>query len=154
MINLFKKRLLLQLVAYFSVLSIVTVLVVAVSANTRSRDALRKSVIDRLAVATSLKEAQVNQWVDNQRRDVILMTQLPDLIVNSEIAFTKEKESPEFKSAVDSLQRFMANISTVKPNIRQISILTNNGITIVSTDKQKEGKYQPLGNTTRAIALA
>jgi hypothetical protein len=48
MINLFKKRLLLQLVAYFSVLSIVTVLVVALSANTRSRDALKKSVIDRL----------------------------------------------------------------------------------------------------------
>jgi PAS domain S-box-containing protein len=148
MINQFKKRLLLQLVAYFSVLSIVTVLVVAVSANTRSRDALRKSVIDRLAVATSLKEAQVNQWVDNQRRDVILMTQLPDLIFNSEITFTKERESPEFKAAVESLQKFMADISTVKPNIRQISILTNNGITIVSTDKQKEGKYQPLGNTT------
>ncbi|WP_434683645.1 ATP-binding protein [Pseudanabaena minima] len=148
MINLFKKRLLLQLVAYFSVLSIVTVLVVAVSANTRSRDALRKSVIDRLAVATSLKEAQVNQWVDNQRRDVILMTQLPDLIVNSEITFTKDRESPEFKAAVDALQKFMADVSAVKPNIRQISILTNNGITIVSTDKQKEGKYQPLGNTT------
>ncbi len=148
MINQFKKRLLLQLVAYFSVLSIVTVLVVAVSANTRSRDALRKSVIDRLAVATSLKEAQVNQWVDNQRRDVILMTQLPDLIVNSEITFTKDRESPEFKAAVESLQKFMADVSSVKPNIRQISILTNNGITIVSTDKQKEGKYQPLGNTT------
>ncbi|OYQ62829.1 transcriptional regulator [Pseudanabaena sp. SR411] len=148
MINQFKKRLLLQLVAYFSVLSIVTVLVVAVSANTRSRDALRKSVIDRLAVATSLKEAQVNQWVDNQRRDVILMTQLPDLLVNSEITFTKDRESPEFKSAVESLQKFMADVSSVKPNIRQISILTNNGITIVSTDKQKEGKYQPLGNTT------
>jgi PAS domain S-box-containing protein len=148
MLNLFKKRLLLQLVAYFSLLSIVTVLVVAVSANTRSRDALKKSVIDRLDVATSLKESQVNQWVDNQRRDVILMTQLPDLITNSEIAFTKDRESPEFKIAVDSLQKFMVNISSVKPNIRQISILTNNGITIVSTDKQKEGKYQPLGNTT------
>jgi PAS domain S-box-containing protein len=148
MINLFKKRLLLQLVAYFSVLSIVTVLVVAVSANTRSREALRKSVIDRLAVATSLKEYQVNQWVDNQRRDVILMTQLPDLIFNSEVTFTKDRESPEFKAAIDSLKKFMANVSTVKPNIRQISILTNNGITVVSTDPQKEGKYQPLGNTT------
>lgn len=148
MINLFKKRLLLQLVAYFSVLSIVTVLVVALSANTRSRDALKKSVIDRLAVATSLKESQVNQWVDNQRRDVILMTQLPDLILNSEVTFTKDRESPEFKAAVDALQKFMADVSAVKPNIRQISILTNNGITIVSTDKQKEGKYQPLGNTT------
>jgi hypothetical protein len=48
MLNLFKKRLLLQLVAYFSLLSIVTVLVVAVSANTRSRDALKKSVIDQM----------------------------------------------------------------------------------------------------------
>ncbi|MFM7887387.1 MAG: ATP-binding protein, partial [Pseudanabaena sp.] len=45
-------------------------------------------------------------------------------------------------------RKFMGDVSSVKPNIRQISILTNNGITIVSTDKQKEGKYQPLGNTT------
>ena len=148
MINLIKKRLLLQLVGYFSILSIVTVLLVAISANVRSREALRKSVIDRLDVATSLKESQVNQWVDNQRRDVNLITQLPDLLVNSETAFTKDRESPEFKTSVESLRKFMADIAIVKPNIRQISILTNNGITIVSTDKQKEGKYQPLGNTT------
>ena len=148
MINLIKKRLLLQLVGYFSILSIVTVLLVAISANVRSREALKKSVIDRLDVATSLKESQVNQWVDNQRRDVNLITQLPDLLVNSETAFTKDRESPEFKSSVESLRKFMADIAIVKPNIRQISILTNNGITIVSTDKQKEGKYQSLGNTT------
>ncbi|NMF59270.1 ATP-binding protein [Pseudanabaena yagii] len=148
MFNLFKKRLLLQLVGYFSILSIVTVLLVAVSANVRSRDALRRSAIDRLDVATSLKESQVTQWVDNQRRDVILMTQLPDFLVNAEITFTKDRESPEFKTAIESLRKFMTDVSSVKPNIRQISILTNNGITIVSTDKQKEGKYQPLGNTT------
>ncbi|MFN5817053.1 MAG: hypothetical protein ACK47D_13455 [Pseudanabaena sp.] len=148
MFNLFKKRLLLQLVGYFSILSIVTVLLVAVSANVRSRDALRRSAIDRLAVATSLKESQVTRWVDNQRRDVILMTQLPDFLMNSEVTFTKDRESPEFKTAIESLRKFMGDVSSVKPNIRQISILTNNGITIVSTDKQKEGKYQPLGNTT------
>lgn len=148
MFNLFKKRLLLQLVGYFSVLSIVTVVLVAVSANSRSRDVLKRSLFDRLNVATSLKESQVNQWIDNQRRDVILMTQLPDLIVNSEITFTKDRESSEYRTAIESLRKFMADVSTVKPNIRKISILTNNGITVVSTDKQKEGKYQPLGNTT------
>jgi PAS domain S-box-containing protein len=148
MINLIKKRLLLQLVGYFSILSIVTVLLVAISANVRSRDALKRSVIDRLGVATSLKEYQVNQWVDNQRRDVILMTQLQDIISNAEIAFTKDKESPEFKAALESIRKFMSDVSAVKPNIRQISVLTNNGITIVSTNKEKEGKYQPLGNTT------
>ena len=148
MLNLIKKRLLLQLVGYFSILSIVTVLLVAISANVRSRDALKRSVIDRLGVATSLKEYQVNQWVDNQRRDVIFMTQLQDIINNSEIAFTKDKESPEFKSAIESIRKFMTDVSAVKPNIRQISILNNNGIVIVSTDKEKEGKYQSLGNTT------
>jgi hypothetical protein len=40
MLKLFKKRLLLQLVGYFSILSIVTVLLVAISANSRSRDVL------------------------------------------------------------------------------------------------------------------
>jgi PAS domain S-box-containing protein len=148
MLKLFKKRLLLQLVGYFSILSIVTVLLVAISANSRSRDVLKRSLFDRLNVATSLKESQVNQWVDNQRRDVILMTQLPDLISNSEIALIKDRESPEYKASIESLRKFMANISTIKPNMRQISILTNNGITVVSTDMLKEGKYQALGNTT------
>ena len=148
MFKLFKKRLLLQLVGYFSVLSIVTVLLVAISANSRSREVLKRSLFDRLNVATSLKESQVNQWVDNQRRDVILMTQLPDLISNSEIALIKDRESPEYKASIESLRKFMANISTIKPNMRQISILTNNGITVVSTDILKEGKYQALGNTT------
>ena len=148
MLKLFKKRLLLQLVGYFSLLSIVTVLLVAISANSRSRDVLKRSLFDRLNVATSLKESQVNQWVDNQRRDVILMTQLPDLITNSEIAFIKDRESPEYKASIESLRKFMANISAIKPNMRQISILTNNGITVVSTDILKEGKYQALGNTT------
>ena len=148
MFKLLKKRLLLQLVGYFSILSIVTVLLVAISANSRSRDVLKRSLFDRLNVATSLKESQVNQWVDNQRRDVILMTQLPDLISNSEIALIKDRESPEYKASIESLRKFMANISTIKPNMRQISILTNNGITVVSTDMLKEGKYQALGNTT------
>ena len=138
MINLIKKRLLLQLVGYFSILSIVTVLLVAISANVRSREALKKSVIDRLDVATSLKESQVNQWVDNQRRDVNLITQLPDLLVNSETAFTKDRESPEFKASVESLRKFMTDISIVKPNIRQISILTNNGIRLSQPISKKK----------------
>ena len=148
MLSLIKKRLLLQLVGYFSILSIVTVLLVAISANVRSREALKRSVIDRLGVATSLKEYQVNQWVDNQRRDVILMTQLQDMIGNAEVAFTKDKESPEFKAAEESIKKLMKDLSAVKPNIRQISVLNNNGIVIISTNKEREGKYQSLGNTT------
>ena len=148
MFNLFKKSLLHQLVGYFSLLSIVSVVLVAVSANVRSREALKHSVIERLNVATAIKESQLNQWIVNQRRDVIWLTQFPDFLVNSEIALMKDRESLESKASIDALRKFMANIPSFKPNLFQISILNNNGITIVSTDKQQEGKYQPLGNTT------
>lgn len=74
MFNLFKKSLLHQLVGYFSLLSIVSVVLVAVSANVRSREALKHSVIERLNVATAIKESQLNQWIVNQRRDVIWLT--------------------------------------------------------------------------------
>ena len=148
MFNLFKKSLLHQLVGYFSLLSIVSVVLVAVSANVRSREALKHSVIERLNVATAIKQSQLNQWIVNQRRDVIWLTQFPDFLVNSEIALMKDRESLESKASIDALRKFMANIPSIKPNLFQISILNNNGITIVSTDKQQEGKYQPLGNTT------
>lgn len=74
-----KTSLLAQLVSYFSLLSVVTVSIVAVAANTRAKDSLQAAVQDRLTVAASLKEFQLNEWVSNQREDVLLISQLPEI---------------------------------------------------------------------------
>jgi PAS domain S-box-containing protein len=74
-----RKSLLSQLVSYFFFLSLVTVSIVAVAAYVRARDALQKSVVDRLDVATSLKEYQLNEWVKNQRQDVLLIAEMPEV---------------------------------------------------------------------------
>lgn len=80
-----RKSLLSQLVSYFFFLSLVTVSIVAVAAYVRARDALQKSVVDRLDVATSLKEYQLNEWVKNQRQDVLLIAAMPEVRARSAV---------------------------------------------------------------------
>ena len=143
-----QKSLLSKLVGYFFLLSGVTICVVAITANRRAVEALHKSVFDQLTVAVSLKEYQVNKWAENQRRDIILTSQLLEVRSQVEVLLDPEKAESQQRLANKILDRDFSNILTVKPQIEDISILTNAGIVIFSTDKTKIGQYQPLGNTT------
>ena len=119
--NFWGKSLLLQLVTYFSVLSTVTVSIVAFSAYVRSRDALQNSVIDRLQVAISLKEFQLNEWVSSQRKDVLLLVQLPTVRDELNILLTNPTNKPEYISAYSRLSKFLAEVTAVKPNLTSLS---------------------------------
>ena len=79
MIKSVKKSLISKLFTSFFVLSLVTVNLVAATAYFLAREALKQSVFDRLSVAVTLKEYQLNQWVANQRQDVLLVAQLPSI---------------------------------------------------------------------------
>lgn len=86
-----KTSLLGQLVSYFSLLSVITVIIVAISAYTRAKDSLQEGVENRLTVATSLKEFQLNEWVKNQRKDVLTISQLPETQELISILLTQDK---------------------------------------------------------------
>ena len=147
--NFWGKSLLLQLVTYFSILSTVTVSIVAFSAYVRSRDALQSSVIDRLKVATSLKEYQLNEWVNNQRKDVILLTQLPEVREELTILLTTAPIKPEYGVAYNRLSKFLAEVIAVKPNLSGAIATTNGGFVVFSSEsKNLVGKFRPLSDPT------
>jgi serine phosphatase RsbU (regulator of sigma subunit) len=150
--NFWRKSLLLQLVTYFSILSTVTVSIVAFSAYVRSRDALQKSVIDRLQVATSLKEYQLNEWVVNQRKDVIFLTQIPNVRDDLSALSTNSTntKSPEYIAAYTRLNKFLAQVIANKPNLSSIIANTNGGYVVFSSqvDDDLVGKFRPLGDPT------
>ncbi|MBP0012319.1 MAG: response regulator [Roseofilum sp. SBFL] len=79
MLKFLRKSLLSQLVTSFSLLSLVTVSLVAIAAYVRARDSLRDSVYNRLQVATSLKEYQLDDWVKTQYQDVQLIARSPTI---------------------------------------------------------------------------
>lgn len=99
-----KSSLLAQLVSYFSLLSVVTVSIVAIAAYTRAKDSLQLSVQDRLTVATSLKEFQLDNWVNNQRKDVLLISKMPDIQQQIAVLLTTEKPD-DYQQAYECLSK-------------------------------------------------
>lgn len=148
MINFFKKSLLLQLVTYFSLLSLATVTLVALSAYFRARDSLTKSVYARLSVAASLKEFQVDEWLDNQRRDVLLLAKTPSIVTNVKVLLTAKGETATYKQGIKELSQYLTKVAATKPSISQILVLSTSGIVLYAANLDDIGKYQPLGNTT------
>ncbi|NEO45534.1 MULTISPECIES: hybrid sensor histidine kinase/response regulator [Moorena] len=151
MIKLTQKTLLSKLVNYFSLLSVVTVTIVAITAYSLARKALKQSVFDRLSVAVSIKSAELNQWFNNQRQDVLLSAQLPEIRRQAEVLLSSKRSqtrSRDYQIAYNSISEYLTDLAAIKPNLREISLLTTGGIIIFSTNKTLEGNYQPLGATT------
>jgi signal transduction histidine kinase/DNA-binding response OmpR family regulator len=144
-----KSSLLAQLVSYFSVLSVVMVGLVAYAAYNRAKDSLRQSVLDRLTVAASLKEFQLNEWIDIQREDVLLISQLPEVQAEVAILLTTNEQDAQYTESYQRLSAYFAELTAVKPTLQNIIITTNGGFVIfASADQSLVGKYKPLGEPT------
>ncbi|MGK7878391.1 MAG: methyl-accepting chemotaxis protein [Xenococcaceae cyanobacterium] len=151
MVQPIKKSLLSKLVTYFSLLSLVTVSIVAITAYILSRNALKQSVFERLTVAVSIKDYEINQWFNTQRQDVLLSAQLPEVQTQAKVLLRRkasEKQSEEYQLAYKNISQYFSDLAAIKPNLRETSILTTGGIVVFSTNKTLEGKYQPIGATT------
>ncbi|MEL6355133.1 MAG: ATP-binding protein, partial [Cyanobacteria bacterium J06627_28] len=142
----FNKSLLTQLVGSFSMLSLVTVGAVSVGSFFQARTSLETEVINRLTVATELKEYQLDKWVTDQLSDVLLVSQESDIRTAINMLLTNSPESPAYKAAYQALTEQVDNLSEIKPNLRSIRITRNSGFVIFASDNRAlEDSYRPLG---------
>ncbi|AGP40151.1 hybrid sensor histidine kinase/response regulator [Sorangium cellulosum] len=146
MINkLWKRSLLVQLVSYFSGLSLITVCIVAFAADHLAKGALQKAIESRLTVATSLKEYELAEWLAAARKDLLLLSQMPGvreqlatLLVGGEGAAREE--------AYEKLRAHIASTVALMPEIRSVLITTNGGFVVFSSaDRALEGRFRPIG---------
>ena len=144
-----RKTLLAQLVSYFSLLSVVTVGVVATAAYFEAKQALIDEMRDRLTVATTLKSYQLDGWVKNQLQDVLLTSKQPRLRETVAILLTVAPDEPAYARAYATLKQYLSEWTQVKPNMRSIRITTNGGFVIFASNTPEiEGKFRPLGTPT------
>ncbi|AUX20828.1 histidine kinase [Sorangium cellulosum] len=143
--KLWKRSLLVQLVSYFSGLSLITVCVVAFAADHLAKGALQKSIEGRLTVATSLKEYELAEWLAVARKDVLLLSQLPAIREPLATLLT----GAEAADRGEAYERLRANISGVvalMPEIKSVLITTNGGFVVFSSaDRALEGRFRPIG---------
>ena len=69
MISLLRHSFVARLVAGFLLLSLLTVIAVSYIAYNRARGALVSSVYERLKVAVTLKENELNRWIEDQKQE-------------------------------------------------------------------------------------
>lgn len=68
-----RKSLMARLVGAYLLLSLVMVSLVVSIAFTRARESLKQSIFTRLDAVATLKEDELNRWIDDQRRDVVFI---------------------------------------------------------------------------------
>ena len=137
-----KHSLIFQLVSYYSVLSLLVLGLLTTTVHVQAQNALEQSVVDRLTVAASLKEYQLQDWIKNQRQDILWIAQVPEIQEQLAILYVKDQYDPQRDLAYARLRKTISDIIAVKPSLQSILIVTNGEVVIFSTmDKTLEGKY-------------
>ncbi len=137
------KSLMARLVSYFLLLSLVVVSLVGYITFIRAREALKQSAFNRLGAIATLKEDELNRWIDNQRQDLLFIAQLSEVRDQVEILLSHEPTEPEYQEAYTSLSQYLMFIVTTKADLQEIFILTDvGGKIVISTDKAHEGEYR------------
>ena len=142
--KLWGKNLMAQVVGYFLLLSLVTVSVIGFVAFIRARIALKQSVFERLSLTATLKEDELNRWIEDQSKNVVIIHQLPEITTQAAVLLQKDTTEDQKRQAYLSLSDFLAPMATHHVGLEEILILTKGGKVILSTNKANEGRFEAL----------
>jgi signal transduction histidine kinase len=120
---------------------------VAIGSYFHARSSLSTEVVNRLTLATQLKSLQLQKWVENQLRDILVVSQDVEIQELLGQMLASDPSQPAYQKAYANLKKNIGRIGIVKPNLGSIRVTRNSGFVIFSsTDSKLEGTYLPLGD--------
>lgn len=136
-----------RLVSYFLLLSVITVALVGFIAYIQARTMLRHSILNQLDAAATLKADELDNWVEDQRREVLFITSLLEVRTQANALLTLRESDSGYQRAYAALSQYLSALVTFKPTLQEIVILTDvGGKILLSTDKSHEGGYRVRDN--------
>ena len=137
-----------KIASSFLLLSLVSVATVGGVAFLSAREALKQAAYNRLRVTATLKEQEIDRWLEASERDFLVITQFPDVQANLKILLSHEPEEAKYQLAYDILFEYLQNIAELKPKFVEIFLLDRSNQIILSTEPIHEGKYEIATNLT------
>jgi signal transduction histidine kinase/DNA-binding response OmpR family regulator len=141
-----------RLVASFLVLSVLMVAFVCIALYQRARASLEGTVFDRLQAASDLKDASLNRWVDEQRRNVVFVAGLlsGSTSYGGSLGALNQKvkylltgtRDVQLRQAHDSIEQLLAYVVSKTADAQEYLVLDPEGNIIVSTVARHEGLSQ------------
>ena len=139
-----KKSLLARLVVYFLLLTMGTVILVGAIAILQAKSTLQVSAFDRLRVAATLKADAMNQWVKDQRQDLLLMARLPSVQRSAQDLLRYDPAEPAYRAALTALENTITSAATDNAAWHEMFILSDKGQVILSTNPAHQGDLPTL----------
>lgn len=137
------RSLMIRLVSYFLLLSLVTVSLVGYIAYTQATEALKLAVFDRLSALADVKEGELNRWVDDEVRSVVLIAGLPEVRTLIRTLVTQSEADPSYGEAHAALASYLGALASSAPELQEVFVLSDvGGKIVVSTDASHEGQYR------------
>ncbi|MDH5649872.1 MAG: cache domain-containing protein, partial [Gammaproteobacteria bacterium] len=105
---------------------------------------MTRAAMEQLEATTKAKAIAVNNWLEEEKHLVELLAKL---IMDKEshhlkVLLGSTQSGKSFKAAHDAIAAYLANVTTIIPDISRVSVLsTIGGRTIVSTKASAEGMY-------------
>ncbi|MGL5805527.1 MAG: cache domain-containing protein, partial [Xenococcaceae cyanobacterium] len=146
--RLWKENLTNKIATSFLLLSLLSVGAVGGIAFDRAREALKQAAFNRLSVAATLKEEEISRWFEEQQRDILLATQLPDLQAKLSILLSTSPSDSLDRGTYQILSNYLQEVAKIKPNLGEIFVLDRSNKIILSSDRDREGEYEILANIT------
>ena len=143
-----KRNLTTKVASSFLLLSLVSVATVAGVAFVSAREALKQAAYNRLRVTATLKEQEIDRWLEACERDFFLITQFPDVQANLKTLLNHKPGDAQYELAYEILSEYLQKIAELKPKFIEIFLLDRSSRIILSTDKAREGKYEIAANLT------
>ncbi len=144
MLPLLRKSLVARLVTGFLLLSLMTVAAASSISYIRARDVLVDSVYERLRVAVTLKENELNRWIGDQRQEIVYLAKSPEIRDNAAQLLSRERSHRYFREAYFRMSENSNAFIKRNPYFREISILSADGGRVVfSTIPEHEDTYRP-----------
>ncbi|MBP0019874.1 MAG: HAMP domain-containing protein [Cyanobacteria bacterium SBLK] len=147
--GIWKKSLLVQIIGSFLVLSLIGVTLVGVAAFDRAKSSLTQAVFDRLTLAVSLKEAEIDRWLLDRARSLQSLADLPPVRDRIE-ALSLEGEDGDREFLDEILQTFADGESGLK----EVFLLSRSSRIIASSDSQGIGQYEPRVQYSKLVFAA
>lgn len=137
-----------KIASSFLFLSLLTVGVVGGFTFVNARDSLKKAAFERLNVTATLKKKQINRWFDLQQEDFIFIIEFADVKEKINTVLNSNVSESEYQVAYNVLDDYLQKINPIKPGLQEISIINRSNKIIISSNKNREGKYELLANVS------
>jgi signal transduction histidine kinase/DNA-binding response OmpR family regulator len=131
-----------RLIAYFLLLSTVTVLVVGAIVYVRATGDLTTAVYDRLSAVAAVKADAIGRWVDEQSRNIVFVSSMPGVGDDARTFLDPTADSSARAQAGNELQTDLQTVVSKTADAEEIYILDLSGTIQLSTLAQDEGKSQ------------